>query len=93
MNLCLNSTARPVILSVCAACLIGGVPALADETTVSITDPLGSTTLGGYVDTSPTWNHGTPLPSPSAVPEPSPMLLAVLGSLALAGWWRRSRRR
>lgn len=93
MNLCLNGAARLIILCVCADCLIGGVPALADETTVSITDPLGSTTLSGNVDTSAPWNFGTPLPSPSAVPEPSPLALGASGGLALAVWRMRSRRR
>jgi hypothetical protein len=93
MSRFLNSAPRLVILSVSAACLIGGVRVLAEETSVSLSGALGSTTLSGYVDTSATWSFEAPLPSPSPVPEPSPMLLAVLGSLALGGWWMRSRRR
>lgn len=93
MSRLLNSATRLVILSVSAACLIGSGRVLAEETSVSISGPLGSTAISGYVDTSATGSFGSPLPSPTSVPEPSPIILGVLGILVLAGWRACSRRR
>jgi hypothetical protein len=68
------------------AALFVAVCSHAEEGKNQTLTPVSQTTLGGYIDTSATWQFG---PGVQAVPEPSTLALLAMGSVGVGFICRR----
>jgi len=73
----------------CAFALAIACPCVAEEMQTQLFTAVSSTTLDGYVDSSPHWNAGLDV---QAVPEPSTLALLTVGGVAFGFVVRRQKK-